>query len=329
MTKGQPSITQLVSGLGEQLTTGIQRGTQVRESQLNNLLKQRSIEISQQKNDMKQIKQFMDVGEQVFKTGGAKEAKKYFDDLKQDPVNADLLRRSGLENVELFTKGKGLGLSVPVVVTEKNIDQIRKHAPGAQKGMIVKPKYYKGEIIGTDIEVGLAGKAGKPRTKTQLENEIFANRIENSLNIITGLETAGFDIRTGTSFVGQAVPERFKGENRKKLEQAKRDITNAILRRESGAAISESEFESAEKQYFPQVGDTKGVIEQKIKNINIVLEGLKGRSVEQGVSGAEGEQGAIRSLEFETQEDVNAAFEKGEVDIGDEIVLGGRRFRLK
>jgi hypothetical protein len=50
-----------------------------------------------------------------------------------------------------------------------------------------------------------------------------------------------------------------------KFDQAKRDFVNAVLRRESGAAISQSEFDNANKQYFPQPGDTPERIAEKRK----------------------------------------------------------------
>lgn len=57
-------------------------------------------------------------------------------------------------------------------------------------------------------------------------------------------------------------------------EQAQRDFVNAILRRESGAVISPSEFENAKKQYFPQPGDSQIVIEQKARNRRTAIEGV-------------------------------------------------------
>jgi hypothetical protein len=44
-----------------------------------------------------------------------------------------------------------------------------------------------------------------------------------------------------------------------KYDQAKADFINAQLRRESGAAIAQSEFSNADKQYFPVPGDTPDV----------------------------------------------------------------------
>ena len=51
--------------------------------------------------------------------------------------------------------------------------------------------------------------------------------------------------------------------DQQKVEQAQRDFVNAALRVESGASISEGEFNNAKKQYFPQPGDSKEVIKQK------------------------------------------------------------------
>ena len=58
-------------------------------------------------------------------------------------------------------------------------------------------------------------------------------------------------------------------------EQAKRDFINSILRRESGAVISPSEFENAAQQYFPQPGDSPEVIAQKKRNRDIALAGIQ------------------------------------------------------
>ncbi|MGJ5022332.1 hypothetical protein [Bradyrhizobium oligotrophicum] len=61
---------------------------------------------------------------------------------------------------------------------------------------------------------------------------------------------------------------------RQQYEQAKRDFINAQLRRESGAAISPSEFESANKQYFPVPGDSPETIRQKAANRRAAVEAM-------------------------------------------------------
>jgi hypothetical protein len=55
---------------------------------------------------------------------------------------------------------------------------------------------------------------------------------------------------------------------------AQRAFVNALLRRESGAAINAGEFNSYAKEYFPQVGDTADQIEAKRKHRAEVIAGL-------------------------------------------------------
>lgn len=74
--------------------------------------------------------------------------------------------------------------------------------------------------------------------------------------------------------LGMAANTWLKSTDRQKYEQAKRDFVNAQLRRESGAAISPGEFESAEKQYFPVVGDAPEVVAQKAANRRAAIEAM-------------------------------------------------------
>lgn len=51
-----------------------------------------------------------------------------------------------------------------------------------------------------------------------------------------------------------------------KQTQAEQNFINAVLRKESWAAIAPSEYNNAEKQYFPQPWDSADVLEQKRRN---------------------------------------------------------------
>jgi hypothetical protein len=57
--------------------------------------------------------------------------------------------------------------------------------------------------------------------------------------------------------------------------QAQRDFINAILRRESGAVIADSEFANAALQYFPQPGDSPQVLRQKAANRRTAIAGMR------------------------------------------------------
>jgi len=96
----------------------------------------------------------------------------------------------------------------------------------------------------------------------------FNARTEASHSILTKFETEKDPYYKNTLKFYKDVnaPYLFKSDKFKQIEQAQRDFINAALRRESGAAIAESEFENARLQYFPQPGDTPEVVKQKQKN---------------------------------------------------------------
>jgi len=71
-----------------------------------------------------------------------------------------------------------------------------------------------------------------------------------------------------------AIQNNTLSDTDQKAEQAQRNFVNAVLRQESGAAISPSEFENAKKQYFPQPGDSKAVIAQKDVNRKLAIQGF-------------------------------------------------------
>lgn len=109
----------------------------------------------------------------------------------------------------------------------------------------------------------------------QAKNAGFAQRIEQSLPLIEQNTQAGMSLGNKIAagfpvFGNKMVPPEYQ-----QFDQAKRDIINAILRRESGAVISPQEFENATIQYFPQYGDSEAVIAQKKKNLETALSGIQ------------------------------------------------------
>jgi hypothetical protein len=81
--------------------------------------------------------------------------------------------------------------------------------------------------------------------------------------------------------LGQAVlgkipfGELVQTEEYKLYRQAKEDFINALLRKESGAAIGQDEFARADQQYFPQPNDPPSVVEQKRQNRERAAELMK------------------------------------------------------
>lgn len=132
----------------------------------------------------------------------------------------------------------------------------------------------------------------KPMSESQANANIFAPRADEANKTLKLLEvtdksgqlqysplklnqklTAQNTIGIGAP-IGALANKYYLGENEQKAEQAQRDFVNAVLRKESGAAISQSEFDNAMKQYFPQYGDSKAQIAQKQKSRDLEIKGL-------------------------------------------------------
>jgi hypothetical protein len=82
------------------------------------------------------------------------------------------------------------------------------------------------------------------------------------------------------------LPREMQDENYLKFDQAKRDFINAVLRRESGAVISDQEFANAEQQYFPQPGEPPALIEQKRQNRLNAIKGIE-RAAQPSLAGGQ------------------------------------------
>lgn len=162
-----------------------------------------------------------------------------------------------------------------LVQGEKEFDKRLKIAGFNQKEEELGLK--KKELAAKEKERELGGKPTSDQSKAAL----FAKRLEQANQDLARVEEAGFD-RSSKAGVAQAnIPgflEGFKPQNAKLQDQAERNFVNAILRRESGAAISPGEFVSAESQYFPRAGDTPEVKAQKARNRELAIAGLQGEA---------------------------------------------------
>lgn len=119
---------------------------------------------------------------------------------------------------------------------------------------------------------------------TQAKALLFGSRMQQADKILTEMAAQGTVRPSVMKGVVESVPlvggalgagaNAASSPQQQKVEQAQRDFVNAVLRRESGAAISPTEFDSAKKQYFPAVGDSPEVIQQKAANRQLATRGL-------------------------------------------------------
>lgn len=150
--------------------------------------------------------------------------------------------------------------------------------------VLVKINKATGEISKPDISGVSAAPTnpfamgGKP-TEAQNKDSGYADRMFRAEGVLRDPKVEEAAVSFKENLMGKApgfVANYLTGPDFQKFDQAKRDFVNAVLRRESGAAISQSEFDNANKQYFPQPGDTKERIAEKRRNRQDTIAGIAG-----------------------------------------------------
>lgn len=120
----------------------------------------------------------------------------------------------------------------------------------------------------------------KPLTEAQSKDLTYASRAEPANGTIGSLESQVANYNSAlwlaaTKAENTTLGNSFVPDWVKQIRQAERNFGTAILRRESGAAISASEFDTMEKQYFPRPGDDPGTLQQKAQNRQIAIDSFK------------------------------------------------------
>ena len=128
---------------------------------------------------------------------------------------------------------------------------------------------------------------GAKLTESQGNATAFGMRMKESNNILNSLEKQGVKdtgiVRSTvggivgmTPFVGEKMQQGVQSSmnvlpgalggpspQQQETDAARKNFVTAVLRKESGAAISPSEFYTESQKYFPQPGDSNSVIKQK------------------------------------------------------------------
>jgi hypothetical protein len=113
-------------------------------------------------------------------------------------------------------------------------------------------------------------------TEGQSNAATYADRMREAENILTtpAIQQAGLSMSERIKSSVPLVSNYIISPEKRQLDQAQRNFINAVLRRESGAVISEQEFENARLQYFPQPGDDEQTLANKAVNRELALQGL-------------------------------------------------------
>ena len=113
-----------------------------------------------------------------------------------------------------------------------------------------------------------------PLNDVQSKSLLFGSQIQQANNVLDSLNDVKSVPGADGKYTG-AVRNMLTGDDQQKLSQAKRSFAGALLRRESGAAIAQKEYDDVDQRYFPQVGDSPAVIEQKRQARLLAQEGIK------------------------------------------------------
>jgi len=124
----------------------------------------------------------------------------------------------------------------------------------------------------TNLGIGISG---EKITDAQRTLSGYASRVKQAEPTLKSLETSisGMNL---VSFEAQIkLPAAMQSAEIQQYMQAARNFINAVLRRESGAVISPSEFSEARQQYLPQPGDKPATLQLKENNRNNIFENYK------------------------------------------------------
>jgi len=119
----------------------------------------------------------------------------------------------------------------------------------------------------------------------------YSARMASNRQVLENLEKRGFDPASNEAAIkgNNLFPNKFRDTQQQQYLAARDNWISALLRKESGAAISRSEYENAYRQYFPQWGDSPEVKEQKAQLRRIAEDNMK---LVAGGKAAEAETGA-------------------------------------
>ena len=189
--------------------------------------------------------------------------------LQQERYNQDIaFRRQEAERNQL-NSDRSYNLQIKSAEEKPTYQTLDR--PDGSKGLIKIDPYGKGV---TDVTPAFGGNqasnpfyAGKV-SEAEGKDGLYASRMINAESAFRepGVTKSGMSAeQIGKSKV-PLIGNYIVNSDYQRYDQAKRDFINATLRRESGAAIADSEFANADKQYFPQPGDNPEVLEQKQRN---------------------------------------------------------------
>jgi hypothetical protein len=201
------------------------------------------------------------------------------------PVDGLMARR---ENIMRALNARGISdnaraqLNTMLQATEKDIDRADKAANQN------KPEFKQfGQDIyriegGNIAPVQRVEKSAQEKALTADQSNAagFADRMDNAEKVLSNEKFAPFIMgTTGTenAILGKIpmVGAKWQDAEYKQFQRAKKDFITAVLRKESGASISPTEFQNEDEKYFPQPWDDPQTIQDKAQARQIAISSMR------------------------------------------------------
>ncbi len=110
----------------------------------------------------------------------------------------------------------------------------------------------------------------------------FTNRMIEATQTFENVTSGGYDPANIQDYAASLLPLSLRATGMSDAGQqylaAKMNFITAVLRKESGAAISATEFETEDMKYFPQPGESAATIEQKRLARKTAIDAMKAQS---------------------------------------------------
>jgi hypothetical protein len=155
-----------------------------------------------------------------------------------------------------------------------------------------------------ELKSGIDPGTGKPYSSQQRQAAGYALRIENAENVLSGLQGKFNPASVKAAVLNPKKLNAIKNPEMRQYVQAMTTFINATLRRESGAAIAESEFRTANSQYFANLNDDPKTLEQKRNTRLQVLSALEAEA-----SGALPQARKIYEDKISPKDDIESQFD--------------------
>lgn len=170
------------------------------------------------------------------------------------PMNAPTSADAPLPSFDPAT-----GSSPPNEFEAKFQTELRAAAGNPKLQQSIRENYAKAKTTFTEDQAKAAGFADRMALSNPVFDKTAAAATDPLQQALSSIPLAG---------------NYLVSDDYQKFDQARKDFTNAQLRRESGAAINKDEFKNAESQYLPKPGDSEEVLAQKALNRQTSREGM-------------------------------------------------------